>query len=30
MTQASPAMAAAPAQQPAGGLPQEALLEECP
>jgi len=29
MTQASPAMAAAPAQQPAAGLPQEALLEEC-
>ena len=29
MTQASPAMAAAPAQQPAAGLPQEALLGEC-
>ena len=29
MTQASSAMAAAPAQQPAAGLPQEALLEEC-
>ena len=30
MTQASPAMAAAPARQPAAGLPLEALLEECP
>ena len=30
MTQASPAMAAAAAQQPAAGLPLEALLEECP
>jgi predicted nucleotidyltransferase len=30
MAHASPAMAAAPAQQPAAGLPQEALLEECP
>ena len=30
MTQASPALAGAPAQQPAGGLPLEALLEECP
>ena len=29
MTQASLAMAAAPAQQPAAGLPQEALLGEC-
>ena len=29
MTQASPAMAAAPAQQSAAGLPQGALLEEC-
>ncbi len=29
MTQASPAMAADPAQQPAAGLPQGALLEEC-
>ena len=29
MTQASPALAAAPAQQPAAGLPQETLLREC-
>jgi predicted nucleotidyltransferase len=29
MTQASPARAAALAQQPAAGLPLEALLEEC-
>ena len=29
MSQASPARAAAPAQQPAAGLPQGALLEEC-
>jgi predicted nucleotidyltransferase len=30
MTQASPARAAAPAKQPAAGLPLEALLEESP
>ena len=29
MTHASPARSAAPAQHPAAGLPQEALLEEC-
>ena len=29
MPQASPARAAAPAQQPAAGLPLGALLEEC-